>query len=126
MFLGKSAGVQPLGLTWGVFALKGSRCRLFVWCFYGSVWPLSRLEAQDDAFEMLETFLLPIPFRARPQCTAACACAFQVRDTVLPSRSSALVNPPFPTYFTEEEGDLEEDLYEDDLFVHTEPSLTLT
>lgn len=55
-----------------------------------------------------------------------CDCAFQVRDTVLPSRRSALANPPFPTYFAEEEGDLDEDLYEDDLFVHTEPSLELT
>lgn len=50
----------------------------------------------------------------------------QVRDTVLPTRSSTIANPPFPTYFTEEEGDLDEDLYEDNLFVHTEPSLTLT
>ncbi|TNM92875.1 hypothetical protein fugu_018277 [Takifugu bimaculatus] len=53
-------------------------------------------------------------------------CVLKVRDTVLPTRSSTIANPPFPTYFTEEEGDLDEDLYEDNLFVHTEPSLTLT
>lgn len=53
-------------------------------------------------------------------------CMFQVRDTILPTKSSNLVNPPFPTYFTEEEGDLAEDLYDDDLFIHTDPSLTLT
>lgn len=50
----------------------------------------------------------------------------QVRDTVLPTRRSTILNPPFPTYFTEEEGDLDEDLYNDDLFVHTEPSVTLS
>lgn len=53
-------------------------------------------------------------------------CVLKIRDTVLPNRVSSLLNPPFPTYFTEEDGDLEEDLYDDDLFVHTEPSLTLT
>uniref|UniRef100_A0A1A7Y531 Large ribosomal subunit protein uL3m n=1 Tax=Iconisemion striatum TaxID=60296 RepID=A0A1A7Y531_9TELE len=53
-------------------------------------------------------------------------CVLKVRDTKLPTRSSSLLNPPFPTYFTEEEGDLEEDLYDDDLFVHTDPSITLT
>uniref|UniRef100_A0A1A8KA99 Large ribosomal subunit protein uL3m n=1 Tax=Nothobranchius kuhntae TaxID=321403 RepID=A0A1A8KA99_NOTKU len=53
-------------------------------------------------------------------------CVLKVRDTKLPTRSSSLLNPPFPTYFTEEEGDLEDDLYDDDLFVHTDPSITLT
>lgn len=53
-------------------------------------------------------------------------CVFQVRDTTLPNRSATLQNPPFPTYFTEEESDLDEDLYDDDLFIHTDPSLTLT
>ncbi|CAG5891434.1 unnamed protein product [Menidia menidia] len=52
-------------------------------------------------------------------------CVLKVRDTVLPTRSSTLVHPPFPTYFTEEEGDLDEDLYDENLFVHTDPSLTL-
>uniref|UniRef100_A0A1A8RD42 Large ribosomal subunit protein uL3m n=1 Tax=Nothobranchius rachovii TaxID=451742 RepID=A0A1A8RD42_9TELE len=53
-------------------------------------------------------------------------CVLKVRDTKLPTRSSSLLNPPFPTYFTENEGDLEDDLYDDDLFVHTDPSITLT
>ncbi|KAI3358525.1 hypothetical protein L3Q82_014936, partial [Scortum barcoo] len=53
-------------------------------------------------------------------------CLLKIRDTVLPNRSSTVLNPPFPTYFTEEEGDLDEDLYDENLFIHTEPSLTLT
>lgn len=58
-------------------------------------------------------------------CVFVRACVFQVRDTVLPTRSSTLHAPPFPTYFTEEE-DLDEDLYDDNLFDHTDPSLSLT
>ncbi|XP_051245792.1 39S ribosomal protein L3, mitochondrial [Dicentrarchus labrax] len=53
-------------------------------------------------------------------------CLLKVKDTSLPNRSSTLINPPFPTYFTEEEGDLQEDLYDDNLFVHSDPSLTLS
>lgn len=53
-------------------------------------------------------------------------CLVKVRDTVLPTRKSSLLNPPFPTYFTEEEEELEENLYDESLFVHTEPSLTLS
>lgn len=53
-------------------------------------------------------------------------CLLKVRDCTLPTRASTLLNPPFPTYFTEEEGDLDEDLYDEDMFVHTEPSLTLS
>ncbi|KAM9385251.1 large ribosomal subunit protein uL3m [Pholidichthys leucotaenia] len=52
-------------------------------------------------------------------------CLLKVKDSVLPTRKSTLLNPPFPTYFTEEEADLEEDLYDEDLFIHTEPSLAL-
>uniref|UniRef100_A0A8C5F990 Large ribosomal subunit protein uL3m n=1 Tax=Gadus morhua TaxID=8049 RepID=A0A8C5F990_GADMO len=52
-------------------------------------------------------------------------CLLKVRDTILPRRSSSLLNPPFPTFFSEEEGDLEEDLYDQDMFVYSEPSLTL-
>ncbi|XP_056154641.1 39S ribosomal protein L3, mitochondrial [Lampris incognitus] len=52
-------------------------------------------------------------------------CLVKVRDTVLPARASTLLNPPFPTYFTEEEGQLDEDLYDSDMFIHTEASLSL-
>ncbi|CAL8294069.1 unnamed protein product [Merluccius merluccius] len=52
-------------------------------------------------------------------------CLLKVRDTILPRRSASLLHPPFPTFFSEEEGDLAEDLYDQDMFVHTEPSLTL-
>ncbi|XP_056439373.1 39S ribosomal protein L3, mitochondrial [Gadus chalcogrammus] len=52
-------------------------------------------------------------------------CLLKVRDTILPRRSSSLLNPPFPTFFSEEEGDLEEDLYDQDMFVYSEPSLTI-
>uniref|UniRef100_A0A3B4BLG4 Large ribosomal subunit protein uL3m n=1 Tax=Periophthalmus magnuspinnatus TaxID=409849 RepID=A0A3B4BLG4_9GOBI len=53
-------------------------------------------------------------------------CLVKIRDTTLPLRSASILNPPFPTYFTEEEEDLAEDLYDESLFVHTEPSLALT
>jgi hypothetical protein len=35
------------------------------------------------------------------------------------------INPPFPTFFCEEDEQLPEDLYDEDLFIHTQPSLTL-
>lgn len=53
-------------------------------------------------------------------------CLVKIRDTILPTRRSSLLSPPFPTYFTEEEEELAEDLYDESLFVHTEPSLTLS
>ncbi|XP_068189014.1 large ribosomal subunit protein uL3m [Antennarius striatus] len=53
-------------------------------------------------------------------------CLLKVKDSRLPTRRTSLLNPPFPTYFTEEEGDLDEDLYDDDIFIHSDPSLTLT
>lgn len=52
-------------------------------------------------------------------------CLVKIRDTTLPNRKSSQLNPPFPTFFTEEE-ELAEDLYDEDLFVHTEQSLTLS
>ncbi|XP_061839246.1 large ribosomal subunit protein uL3m [Nerophis lumbriciformis] len=53
-------------------------------------------------------------------------CLLKVKDTSLPTKQSTVHNPPFPTFFTEEEVDLDEDLYDDGMFVHTEPSLSLT
>ncbi|XP_028254443.1 large ribosomal subunit protein uL3m [Parambassis ranga] len=53
-------------------------------------------------------------------------CVLKVRDTVLPNRNSTLLNPPFPTYFSEEESDLDEDLFDENLCTHTDQSLTLT
>jgi len=52
-------------------------------------------------------------------------CLVKVRDSVLPNRKEALVSPPFPTYYTEGGELLDEDLYDEDMFVHTDPSLTL-
>ncbi|CAL1584552.1 unnamed protein product [Knipowitschia caucasica] len=51
-------------------------------------------------------------------------CLVKIKDTILPNHR--LLTPPFPTYFTEEEEELAEDLYDESLFVHTEPSLALT
>ncbi|XP_068603330.1 large ribosomal subunit protein uL3m [Brachionichthys hirsutus] len=53
-------------------------------------------------------------------------CLLKVKDSMLPTRRAAKLNPPFPTYFTEEEGDLDEDLYDENLFIHTDPSIALT
>ncbi|XP_037119239.1 39S ribosomal protein L3, mitochondrial isoform X1 [Syngnathus acus] len=53
-------------------------------------------------------------------------CLLKVRDSNLPTRLSTLRSPPFPTFFMEEEGDLPEDLYDEDMFIHTEESLSLT
>ncbi|XP_061681568.1 39S ribosomal protein L3, mitochondrial [Syngnathoides biaculeatus] len=53
-------------------------------------------------------------------------CLLKVRDCNLPSRLATLRSLPFPTFFTEEEGNLDEDLYDEEMFVHTEASLSLT
>ncbi|XP_019721641.1 large ribosomal subunit protein uL3m [Hippocampus comes] len=53
-------------------------------------------------------------------------CLLKVRDSKLPKRSPTLRSPPFPTFFMEEEGDIAEDLYDEDMFIHTEASLSLT
>lgn len=52
-------------------------------------------------------------------------CMLKIRDTILPTRRASTLNPPFPTFFSEEESDLAEDLYDQDMFVHTDPSLPL-
>ncbi|XP_051927885.1 39S ribosomal protein L3, mitochondrial [Hippocampus zosterae] len=53
-------------------------------------------------------------------------CLLKVRDSKLPKRLPTLHSPPFPTFFMEEEGDIAEDLYDEDMFIHTEASLSLT
>ncbi|XP_038822605.1 39S ribosomal protein L3, mitochondrial [Salvelinus namaycush] len=52
-------------------------------------------------------------------------CLLKVRDTNLPTYVEKNINPPFPTFFCEEDEQLPEDLYDEDLFIHTQPSLTL-
>ncbi|XP_057684319.1 39S ribosomal protein L3, mitochondrial [Corythoichthys intestinalis] len=54
------------------------------------------------------------------------SCLLKVRDSTLPTRLSTLSSPPFPTFFAEEEDNLAEDLYDEDMFIHTEESLSLT
>uniref|UniRef100_A0A674DHS4 Large ribosomal subunit protein uL3m n=1 Tax=Salmo trutta TaxID=8032 RepID=A0A674DHS4_SALTR len=52
-------------------------------------------------------------------------CLLKVRDTNLPTYVEKNINPPFPTFFCEEDEQLPDDLYDEDLFIHTQPSLTL-
>ncbi|KAG2465083.1 RM03 protein, partial [Polypterus senegalus] len=47
-----------------------------------------------------------------------------VTDTRLPTRTENNQNPPFPTYFKDGEENLPEDLYDDEMFQFTEPSIT--
>ncbi|XP_046690449.1 39S ribosomal protein L3, mitochondrial isoform X2 [Silurus meridionalis] len=49
-------------------------------------------------------------------------CLVKVRDTILPRHVLKNRNPPFPTFFTDDE-ELPEDLYADDLFQFGEPTL---
>ncbi|XP_067111965.1 39S ribosomal protein L3, mitochondrial [Osmerus mordax] len=53
-------------------------------------------------------------------------CLVKVRDTVLPPRMKFNLDPPFPTFFCDGDEELPEDLYADDMFIHTEPSVTLS
>lgn len=53
-------------------------------------------------------------------------CLVKVRDTVLPARVEALRNPPFPTFFADDEEELPEDLYHEEMFQFGEPSISLT
>lgn len=52
-------------------------------------------------------------------------CLLKVRDTNLASRLKTIHNPPFPTFFTELDEQLPEDLYDEDVFIQTQPSLSL-
>ncbi|NP_001291189.1 39S ribosomal protein L3, mitochondrial [Esox lucius] len=51
-------------------------------------------------------------------------CILKVADSILPNRLENNFNPPFPTFFSEEE-QLPEDLYDEDMFIYTAPSLEL-
>ncbi|XP_023683364.1 large ribosomal subunit protein uL3m [Paramormyrops kingsleyae] len=53
------------------------------------------------------------------------SCLVKVRDTNLPTRLENNQNPPFPTFFSEEEEQLPEDLYDDDIFQFDEESIKL-
>ncbi|XP_020662525.3 large ribosomal subunit protein uL3m [Pogona vitticeps] len=50
-------------------------------------------------------------------------CLVKVSDTRLPTGKEANKNPPFPTYFADGE-ELPEELYDEDIFQFTEPSIT--
>ncbi|KAM6959001.1 large ribosomal subunit protein uL3m [Aplochiton taeniatus] len=52
-------------------------------------------------------------------------CLLKVRDTNLVSRLKTNHNPAFPTFFNELDEQLPEDLYDEDVFIPTQPSLTL-
>ncbi|XP_064411000.1 39S ribosomal protein L3, mitochondrial isoform X2 [Latimeria chalumnae] len=51
-------------------------------------------------------------------------CLVKVRDTTLPTRSGDCKNLPCPTFFADGDGELPEDLYDDEMFQYTEPSVT--
>ncbi|KAG7458045.1 hypothetical protein MATL_G00233710 [Megalops atlanticus] len=53
------------------------------------------------------------------------SCLVKVRDSILPSRLEHIQNPPFPTYFTDGDEELPEDLYDEAIFQFGEPSVTL-
>lgn len=53
-------------------------------------------------------------------------CLVKLRDTNLPPKTKFNLNPPFPTFFCDGDEELPEDLYDDDMFIHTEPSITLS
>ncbi|KAM4689796.1 large ribosomal subunit protein uL3m [Discoglossus pictus] len=50
-------------------------------------------------------------------------CLVKVMDTVLPVKRGN-ENPPFPTYFVDGDEELPEDLYDEELFQFSEPSVT--
>lgn len=69
-------------------------------------------------FIALHDFTRNIPFSLE-FCFVATVC--QVRDTILPRHLEKNKNPPFPTYFTDGDEELPEDLYADDMFQFGEP-----
>lgn len=44
---------------------------------------------------------------------------------MLPNRQEENKNPPFPTYFADESEELPEDLFDDEMFQFTEPSVSV-
>ncbi|KAJ8395211.1 hypothetical protein AAFF_G00034130 [Aldrovandia affinis] len=52
-------------------------------------------------------------------------CLVKVRDSNLPTRSGKTENPPFPTYFTDGDEELPEDLYDEAMFQFGDPSVSL-
>ncbi|KAJ7322553.1 hypothetical protein JRQ81_018840 [Phrynocephalus forsythii] len=50
-------------------------------------------------------------------------CLVKINDTHLPKGKKANANPPFPTYFADAE-ELPDELYDEDIFQFTEPSIT--
>ncbi|XP_039383974.1 39S ribosomal protein L3, mitochondrial isoform X1 [Mauremys reevesii] len=51
-------------------------------------------------------------------------CLVKVRDTNLPTYRDCNKNPPFPTFFADGEEELPEDLYDQEVFQFTDPSVT--
>uniref|UniRef100_UPI00398E7A4D large ribosomal subunit protein uL3m isoform X2 n=1 Tax=Pristiophorus japonicus TaxID=55135 RepID=UPI00398E7A4D len=50
-------------------------------------------------------------------------CLVKVSDTSLPTHQEDNKNPPFPTYFADGNEELPDDLFDDEMFQFTEPSL---
>ncbi|KFV69344.1 hypothetical protein N307_00618, partial [Dryobates pubescens] len=52
------------------------------------------------------------------------SCLVKVRDSKLPTCRASNSHPPFPTFFADGDEELPEDLYDEEVFQFTEPSLT--
>ncbi|XP_069767353.1 large ribosomal subunit protein uL3m isoform X2 [Narcine bancroftii] len=50
-------------------------------------------------------------------------CLVKVIDTALPTHQEDNKDPPFPTHFADESEELPEDLFDDEMFQYTEPSV---
>ncbi|NXW31753.1 RM03 protein, partial [Phaetusa simplex] len=51
-------------------------------------------------------------------------CLVKVKDSRLPTYKDCNKNPPFPTYFADGDEKLPEDLYDEEIFQFTDPSVT--
>ncbi|KAJ7419788.1 hypothetical protein WISP_52095 [Willisornis vidua] len=54
------------------------------------------------------------------------SCLVKVRDSKLPTCKEYNKNPPFPTFFADGDEELPEDLFDEEIFQFTDPSLTYT